>query len=306
MFRPIPTTQIPDLRISGGSNSPARPNISVIVISTNSDGRVLAAVNSLLHQGQPAEIILVNSGKGSLKPVLGEIAQKVVLVETSHRQYAGGARNIGIRISTAPVIAFLAADCLATPGWLASRISDHYSYRSVASALRPAPNPAGCISFWAWASHIAIHHTRMPSMDANAASLFGMSYDRTLFNEIGLFNEGVRVGEDRILNDKVRGIQVPHWNPRIITLHRYPESMSSAIKDLFARGRRQAMEQRQKSFRARLFFSARKLRFDAAAYMRLIRSLKPGVGYGRLSIFTAFSLSVVRSMGNIIPVRLAQ
>lgn len=300
MFTPLETDKIV-VRVSGGHDSPTFSDMCVIVISRDSDRRAITAVKSLADQNENAQIVLVNTGTGSLRSELGELLGRTLLLETPHPQYAGGARNIGIRMTRAPIVAFLAADCLATHGWLASRLQDHRQHRSVASALRPAPNESGLISLWSWACHLAVHHTRMPEVDAKSASFFGLSYDRSLFEEVGLFDESVRVGEDRLLNQKILQIETPHWNPSIVTLHRYPESLIAAVTDLFSRGRRQATQHLRLMEINRFQLAKRKLKFEIRTYHRMFLTTQMRRKYGFVVLLVAFGLAIVRCVGNLFP-----
>lgn len=301
MFSPKATSEIEDLRIRLGSNFPSNSEICVIVLSTNSDARAVAAICSVLEQAPSTEVVLVNTGIGSLTTHLGDVIERIMVVETSHRQYPGGARNIGIRVTKAPIVAFLAADCLATPGWVALRVENHRTHRSVASALRPAADGRGVVSVSSWASHIAIHHTRMPEVAQNKALLYGLSYDRALFDEAGLFDESVRVGEDRMFNATVQQIQPSRWDPRIVTLHRYPESPLAAIRDLFARGRRQATQHLQEQGGSRFRLFKRKFKYEVVAYLQMGQNRTARKRYGLPAIAFGFILAIVRCVGNIFP-----
>src|SRR5690606_22156240 len=120
------------------------------------------AVRSLLRQEIASEIVVVNSGGPSLRPVLGPLGDRVLLVESPSRLLPGGARNLGIRHSAAPIVAFLAADCLAGDGWIAARMDAHRAGdAAVASALRPAPS-GDRVPAAAMASYWALHWRRMP------------------------------------------------------------------------------------------------------------------------------------------------
>lgn len=211
--------------------------IGVVIISTHSDPRTAAAVDSILSQDVPSEIVVVNTGRGSLRELLKDRLQHVKLVECSRRHNVGGARNLGIEHCRAPLIAFLASDCQATPGWLRRRVAAHkLGHAMVASALRPAPDRDGRISTVSWAAYATTHTGRMPETPAGEAARYGLSYDRRLFERYGLFDGGRNLDEDTDFNNRCSPEGVPLWDPEILTLHDYPGTLFEALGDQFRRG----------------------------------------------------------------------
>lgn len=97
-----------------------RPRVSVVVPFFDSERHIAACIESLLRQedaGGPYEIILVDNGSsddsGSIVARFGGLT---VLEEPTPGAYA--ARNTGIRVARAPLIAFTDADCEVAPDWL--------------------------------------------------------------------------------------------------------------------------------------------------------------------------------------------
>src|SRR5690606_29306420 len=116
----------------------------------------------------------------------------------------GATRNLGIAHSTAPIVAFLAADCRATPGWLEARLAAHRTgSAAVASALRPAPARGGNVPCVSWAVYALLHARRAPSWPVADAARYGASYDRRLFEQHGPFDESLRIGEDTEFNARI-------------------------------------------------------------------------------------------------------
>jgi glycosyltransferase involved in cell wall biosynthesis len=215
--------------------------ICVVVLSVHSDPRTREAVVSLLQQDVPAEIVVVNTGTGSLRGHLAQELSRLVLVESSERHFAGGARNLGIRHSTAPVVAFLACDCLATPGWLQARLDAHRAgEKAVSSALAPVPDRNGRIGRVAWAAFAMTHIGRAAETSPETASRYGLSYCRSLFVRHGRFDEKLPIGEDTAFNRHVASEHPIPWHPEVVTLHRYPSNLPAAMADQLRRGRRAA------------------------------------------------------------------
>jgi glycosyltransferase involved in cell wall biosynthesis len=274
--RPVSPENFDDIQVMRGSRVPASAEISVVVMATNGTATVAEAVRSLTAQDIEAEIVVVNTGAGSVRELLAEELDRLILVETNHRRYPGGTRNLGIRHSRAPIVAFLAADCLAAPGWLRLRAAAHKAgSRAVASALLPAPDERGQIAPVAWASFVTMHVRRMPGVSAERANLYGASYDRRLFEEYGDFREDLRIGEDTEFNLRIQPQNLPLWEPGIVTFNRYPAKLIAALKDQVLRGRRAAAFQSSKGSETPLQFFLGQWKRRVVLPKRYVR------GYGR-------------------------
>lgn len=225
------------IRARRGSKVPVNAGIAVVAMGVNGDRRLVEAVNSLLEQDVVTEVIVVNTGSPSVRPLFEEdVLERVVLVEADDVRMPGGARNLGIAQARAPVVAFLAADCLAPPDWARLRIDAHGRGKAVASALRPAPSEDGTIPLSGWASHALLHVRRAPEYPPEAAARYGASYDRDLFARHGLFREDLRIGEDSEFNARIAADAPIMLAPGIVTLHRYPRTVTAAMRDMFERG----------------------------------------------------------------------
>ena len=208
--------------VSRGAKVDPAPEISVIVIAIHGDRRAVDAIRSLDDAQVPTEVILVNTGGGSVAEALGPLVEQVVLVECDRLHLPGGARNLGLSQASAPVIAFLAADCLATPGWLVSRLAAHKDAAAVASAIRPAPGSRH-VPIASWASYGILHCRRAPECPEDNALRYGVSYRREVFAQYGAFLEDRRIGEDTELNNRLIGADLPHWYPQIVTSPPLPD-----------------------------------------------------------------------------------
>lgn len=223
-----------------GTAIPQSPQLTVIVMSVDSDLKAVDALASIDTTG--IEKILVNTGSGSLGDYINQ--DDVLLIESPQKQYPGGTRNIGILHSTAPIISFLAADCLISPGSLEKRIEAHRrGFALVSSSLRPSSDA------WAsWACYIYLHRHRMPEHCRGSGSSFGLSYNRNLFQKYGLFDETMRVAEDAAFNQLCN--KEPSYISRdILTFHKYPETLRDAMRDISQRAIREAKHRKRSGLR---------------------------------------------------------
>lgn len=212
-----------------------RPELAVVVMSVGAPPALRRAVESLLHQSIPVEIVVVNSGGGDARAVLPLGAAGVSVVELPERVLPGAARNYGISASTAPFVAFLAADCVAEQGWAAARLAYHRrGHQAVASSVAHGcrGNPVS------YASHVSLFARRLSGIPRREALCYGVSYSRALLETCGPFREDVRIGEDTQFNARLPADQKPVWTPEVRTTHDTPQRVSKMVRDKFRRGQR--------------------------------------------------------------------
>jgi GT2 family glycosyltransferase len=220
-----------------------RAELAVIVISYGPRATLVDAVSSVLEQGVVQEVVVVHSGPGDPRPALAAADLDVDVIMSEAPLLAGGARNLGVARTTAPIVAFLADDCTAAPGWSQARLDRHRDgAEAVASALvshRP-DHPTSL------AIHLSRHIRRMPLIPADRALRFGASYRRSLLDRHGRFREDMPSGEDAEYNDRVRATVPILWAPEVITAHRGLERLLPALADQYRRGRLRARSDRER------------------------------------------------------------
>lgn len=207
------------------------------VLSLRDEPGLAAAVRSLADQVPRPEIVVVNSGGGDPEPRLRVAGLDVRVVNFAERLLPGAARNVAIEHTRAPFVAFLAADCVARPGWVAARLQAHRAGApAVASvlAVEPAATRSEC------AAHLLLHHRRTPDTPPGERLLYGLSYERSLFERLGGFRDDLRQGEDSAFNDRLRAEDVA-WAPDVVTVHRHPTRPWPLLRDQYTRGRRRAL-----------------------------------------------------------------
>lgn len=111
----------PPLRAGG------EPIVSVVIPSFNEERRIRACLRSVLHQRTrwPYEIIVVDSSADATPRIVEEEFPNVHLIHHDRRLSPAEARNRGLRLARAPLIAFLDADCVADSGWIEAIVSAH-------------------------------------------------------------------------------------------------------------------------------------------------------------------------------------
>jgi GT2 family glycosyltransferase len=213
------------------------PRLAVVVLSYRDESTILAALDSLVSQTVALEIVVSHSGNGGAPRLVAAAHPGVGVVEAASRRLPGAARNAGIAATTAPFVAFLAADCVALPGWASARLARHEAgAAAVASAMAAPHTPAAAL-----ASHLLQHWSRMPHRRPLAVQRFGVSYSRALLDELGGFREDLAIAEDAELNARAlaAGIAI-EWAPEVLLAHAYPQTAGALAADAFARSRRRA------------------------------------------------------------------
>ncbi len=214
--------------------------LACAVLSYRDEPYLVEAVRSVLEQDAPVEVVVVNSGGGDPAGRLAAVGIAVPVHSCSERLYPGAARNIGIENTRAPYLAFLAADCLAAPGWAAARLAEH---RAGADAVASAPTNAYTDSAVAWAALLLLHNRRLAETRPGQRLLYSLSYDRALFDRFGRFREDLRAGEDTEFNARFKGQARTVLATGALTAHRYPTRFGALLGDAFRRGRLQARMQ---------------------------------------------------------------
>ena len=210
-------------------------DLSVVVLSLGAPPELATAVASLCRQSVIPEIVVVNSNGGDVLGRLSAIRDRVRIITTTQRLYAGAVRNIGIDASRGAHVSFLASDCTAVPGSIAKRLEKHRAgARAVSAFVVPQDSASVCQN----AAAFLLHSSRNASSGLPDDQKYSLSYDRSLFEDFGYFPTGVRIGEDTYLNKTLANVVEIASDKAIRITHSYASDPEDLTKDMAQRARR--------------------------------------------------------------------
>ena len=198
-----------------------------------------AAVQSVVTQQarERFEVVVVTSGGDGSAAIVTARFPGVQVIESPTRLLPGGARNAGVAATDSDVVAFLAADCLALPGWIDRRIEHHRrGHRVVSGSVCAGPDdglPGRAAVFLLFPGRLPGHR---PGPASHPQS-FGLSYTRSLLDELGPFDASLRTGEDSVMARRLEELgERPWFDPAIRTAHPGPERVCALLRDQYRRG----------------------------------------------------------------------
>lgn len=218
---------------------PENPQLSVIIASYNSVRTIERCLQSLNNQITPKnfEIIVVDSSKDGTAELVEEKFRKVRLCRFSKRKFCGDARNFGISVARAKIIAFIDADCTADRNWVNEILKAHqFPHLAIGGSIANG-NPE---SYVGWAAYFCEFSQWMPSRyrrwltDIPGAS---MSYKRKVFEQYSHFIEGTYCSDTDFHWRLRQNGHLLQFVPSILVFHRNIDNFGRFLKHEFFHGR---------------------------------------------------------------------
>ena len=222
------------------------PVLTVVVFAYRDEETISRAVRSLLTQESedPFEVVVATSGGDRTAEIVRSEFPDVRVAESRTRLYPGGVRNLGIAMARGEVVAFLEADCIASPNWVRHRIAHHRAgHVAVAGAMAAGPSAGIVARAWLY----LVHPSRLVGHEAGPAGphqSYGLSFTREVLERTGPFDETVRSDEDTMMTERLQELDVRPWfDPSICIEHIGPFTLSTMVRDQFHRGRLDSWEE---------------------------------------------------------------
>ena len=201
---------------------------------------IVRAVRSLVDQmDSHVEIVVVTSGGDDTAARIRDVFGEVTVVESSARLLPGATRNRGVEVTHGPFVAFLGGDCVAEPGWIATRRRLHGDGHLVVASAVTNGSRRSCA---AWGFHFGVFAHRLAGRPAgwigpDSGAAHGCSFARSVLEQIGPFDETLRIGEDTDASRALGPLGVPIWfEPTVRTMHWGPSSFVGLVADRYRRG----------------------------------------------------------------------
>ncbi len=187
------------------------PTVEVVIPAYERPESLDACLSALTASAPLVRVIVVDDG--STTAAVAEVARAhgATLIRHPSNRGPAAARNTGLAMTSAPIVAFVDADCAVTPGWLGPLVAHFKDPRVVAVAprIRPRTNSEALLPRYE-RSRSALDMGPRPELVAAGSALGYLPSATLLVRRIVLqhlmFDEEMRVGEDvdliwRILED---------------------------------------------------------------------------------------------------------
>jgi glycosyltransferase involved in cell wall biosynthesis len=213
---------------------PALPQISVVVPHLNQPEHLGNCLRSLGQQTfglETIEIIVVDNGSRELPEAICAQFNNIRLIQEL-TPGPGPARNKGVSVSGAPLLAFIDADCIADKKWLAAIAAAFADPQTeiIGGDVRIAlANPDRMTMLEAYESIYA--YRQQEYIERQGFSGTGnLAMRREIYNNVGPF-AGIGVAEDREWGKRAtkKGFHITYC-PRMIVLHPARRSFSELAK----------------------------------------------------------------------------
>jgi GT2 family glycosyltransferase len=196
--------------------------VSVLVPTYNAAATIRATLSSVMAQdfSEPYEVIVVDSSSDGTSAIISKEFPQVHLIRRNEQTDPGTARNLGISRARGEIIAYIDADCTASPGWLSRMVSAHRAGHLVVGGAVENGNPESLV---AWAGYLGEFREFLPVGKARLVShvaTCNISYERSIFIQYGVFPTSFYPQEDLLYHWRLAQQGVSIWfDPDIRVAH---------------------------------------------------------------------------------------
>jgi glycosyltransferase involved in cell wall biosynthesis len=198
-----------------------RPEVSVIITSFNEKDTIEWCLVSLEEQDtrRPFEVIVVDNSNDGAE----EIARRFPFVRVKHfseRKYCGEARNEGIALAGANIIAFLDADCVVSRNWIEEIVQAHQSAHLAIGGVIENGTPERLVG---WAYYFCEFNLWLPAAKPRLIPEIAgccLSMKRYGFDRYGPFLSGTYCADTALLRNMARDGHLVQFSPAIRIYHR--------------------------------------------------------------------------------------
>jgi GT2 family glycosyltransferase len=210
-------------------------NLSIVIASYNARDCIANCLESLRAQQteHPFEVLLVDSSDDGTADLVAQRFPEVRLIHHAGRLYCGGARNLALPLSRAPVVAFLDADCLVASDWIEAILTAHRSGHPLSGGIIDNGTRS---SLPAWAYYFCEFSHWLPSSQPREIKEMAgccLSFRKDLFLRYGPFLEGCYCSDTYFLRRLRQQGQRIRFFPAIRVWHTFSGSTAFFLKHQF-------------------------------------------------------------------------
>ena len=270
------------------------PELSVIIASFDAEATIERCLNALAAQSDSGfETIVVDSSTDRTPDIVAALFPGSRLIRSAQRLAPGGARNRGVQAARGDIFAFIDADCVAAPDWIARIRTAHQSGHAIVGGSIGNANPenaAGWVPFLCeftpWLA------ARPPSVMSDIPTCC-LSVKRWAYHRFGPFPEEGYCSDTAFNWRAGRAGHPPRFDPEIRVEHINLSSHSRIMAKLRMHGRafaRMRCREQRLSAGATAFYLVGSPALPVLLFARRVRQVWPMADYRRAFLRVAFGI----------------
>jgi glycosyltransferase involved in cell wall biosynthesis len=209
------------------------PDVSIVIPCYNgmlTIERCLDSVRTAI-EGKNVEVIMVDSSDDGTEEFVAAQYPEVRLKHLAEKALPGKARNQGVELARAKLIAFLDADCMAPANHIDNILASFQRYPDQAAIVgcvrNGNPGPASWVSFISEFNGFFGRQTRKPML---SLPTYCAVYQRDVFEKYNGFPEDLWPGEDAILSARLAEGKEPIFlEPGVWVYHNNRDTMAGYL-----------------------------------------------------------------------------
>jgi glycosyltransferase involved in cell wall biosynthesis len=222
------------MSMAGSPRESTEARVSVVIPTRDRRGPLVEAIDSVLSQDvDGVEIIVVDDGLADdTASFVRRARASVAVVRIPPGGGRGRARNAGIRLAQAPLVAFLDADDIWLPGKLARQLDHLAAHPELAVVYtntyrQEAGRILGRTRFDDFPPRAGRKHAATFGFGVRTSSVIAR---RAVFDAAGLFDETLAEGEDRELWSRLRERHAFGWIDTPLVVERACDELLAAAR----------------------------------------------------------------------------
>ena len=217
--------------------------VSVIIPSYNPGRTILPCVESVLSQ---TLVIVADSSTDSTPRLLGDIPG-MRAIHRDVRLFPGAARNLGAEHARGRILAFIDADCTASPRWLQAIVESHARGHPVVGGSIANGTPESMVGSAEYFLEFGEFSQARPTGLVRFAPTCNFSINRQIFRKSGGF-PNLRASEDVLFGQRLKEMGVAvHFDPEAFVYHRCRTALGPFLRNQVSLGRGSATARRKGS-----------------------------------------------------------